>query len=70
MMSPFVELVLRWLHVGSAVVLTGGLFFLAVIWIPAMRGQPGGATAAFEPLRSAWARTVGICTLLLLGTGL
>lgn len=64
-----IDLVLRWGHILGAMILTGGLFFQALVWWPAIRGG-GDAERAVAPFRGKWAMWVGICTLLLLGTGL
>ncbi len=64
-------LVSRVLHVLSAVVLVGGVFYLRMVVAP---GVPAGDAASadlwFAGRRSAWAKWVGIATLLLLVSGL
>ncbi len=51
------------LHILSAVILVGGLFYIRTILSPA------GADACFADRRSVWAKWVGIATLFLLVTG-
>ncbi len=62
--GPYViQLVSRVLHILSAVILVGGLFYIRTILSPA------GAEACFAGRRGVWAKWVGIATLLLLVTG-
>ncbi len=62
--GPYViQLVSRVLHILSAVILIGGLFYIRTILSPA------GAEACFAGRRGVWAKWVGIATLLLLVTG-
>ncbi len=62
--GPYViQLVSRVLHLLSAVILVGGLFYIRTILSPA------GADACFAGRRGVWAKWVGIATLLLLATG-
>lgn len=68
-MNMYVDLILRWTHVSAGAVLAGGLFFLACVWLPSVRNHPGGAAAAMELFRGRWAKVVGVCTALLLITG-
>ncbi len=56
-------IVLRILHILSAIILVGGLFYSKTILIPAGVDPYGGN-------RQAWARWVGIATLFLLVSGL
>ena len=65
------SLVLRWLHVLSAVTMVGGVFYMRLAVLPAtetlpeeQRGPFGGA------MRRAWAKWVMISVALLLVTGL
>ena len=59
-----VQLASRVLHILSAVILVGGLFYLRTVLAPA------GADACFADRRSVWAKWVGIATLLLLVSGI
>ena len=62
--GPYViQLISRVLHILSAVILVGGLFYIRTILSPA------GADACFADRRSVWAKWVGIATLFLLVTG-
>lgn len=63
------DLVLRWLHIVSAVALGGGLLFLSCVWYPSVR-RAGNVEEAFQVFRSPWARMVALCTLISLVTGL
>ncbi len=67
----WVMLVARVLHVLSAIVLVGGIFYLRTVVAPAVPTD-GSATADqwFGGRRATWAKWVGITTLLLLATGL
>jgi len=61
----------RILHILGAIVLVGGLFYLRFVVSPV--GAPAGAAPVdqfFSGHRAAWAKWVGIATLLLLVTGL
>jgi len=71
----------RVLHILSAIVLVGGLFYLRAVITPALsrlpqRGSKDQATdstatdALFGGRRAAWAMWVGLASLLLLATGL
>ena len=63
--GPYIlRLVSRVLHVLSAIILVGGLFYIRSVLAPA------GLEACFGGRRAVWARWVGITTLLLLVTGL
>jgi uncharacterized membrane protein len=60
----------RVLHILGAIVLVGGLFYLRMVVAPSL--PAGGAASAdgwFGGRRGAWAKWVGISTLLLLVTG-
>jgi len=58
-----VQIVSRVVHVLSAIILVGGLFYIRTVL------APGGADKCFGERRGVWARWVGICTVLLLGSG-
>jgi len=53
----------RVLHIVSAMILVGGLFFMRTILSPA------GADACYAGRRAVWAKWAGIATALLLATG-
>ena len=57
------QLISRVLHILSAIVLVGGLFYLRTVLAPA------GNDACFAERRSVWARWVGIATAFLLVSG-
>jgi putative copper export protein len=63
----WIDLVLRWLHLLPAVVLGGGLVFLRMVWTGGGSDVPG---SNWDRIRPQWARLVGICSGLLLLTGL
>jgi uncharacterized membrane protein len=67
----YLGLLLRWLHVGSAVILAGGvIFWRATLW-PAMQVLPEpGRNELWEKLRANWSRWVMLTSALLLITGL
>ncbi len=58
-----VQLASRALHILSAIILVGGLFYLRTVLSPA------GAEACFAGRRHVWARWVGISTGLLVASG-
>ena len=58
------SVLLRVLHISSAVILVGGIFYQRTIL--AGSGEQSGT----EEQRSLWGRWVGVATFLLLGTGL
>jgi uncharacterized membrane protein len=60
----------RVLHILSAIVLVGGLFYQRMIIAPSVAATGNPQTDAwFGGRRGAWAKWVGIATLLLLVTG-
>ena len=59
----------RLLHVLSAIILLGGIFYLGTIVGPAL-GTSGNGDSWFAGRRATWAKWVGITTLLLIATGL
>jgi len=59
-----IPLVSRVLHILSAVILVGGLFYIRTILSPA------GVDACFADRRAVWAKWVGITTAFLLLTGI
>jgi len=68
----FLLLASRVLHVLGSVVLLGGIFYLLAVVAPrvAARGGRPDADAWFGGNRAAWAKWVGIATVVLLVTGL
>jgi uncharacterized membrane protein len=67
----------RILHVLAAIIMVGGLFYLWAVVTPANAPLPpregtgeGSADAFFGGRRAAWAKWVGIASLILLVTGL
>jgi uncharacterized membrane protein len=67
----WVNLASRILHILGAVILVGGLFYLRVVVTPGLATSSGGtAEQYFGSRRAAWAKWVGIATLLLIATGL
>jgi len=54
----------RALHIISAMILVGGLFFMRTVLSPA------GAEACYAGRRAVWAKWVGITTAVLLATGI
>jgi uncharacterized membrane protein len=60
----------RVLHILGAIVLVGGLFYLRMVVAPAVAATSNPTTDAwFGGRRGAWAKWIGIATLLLLVTG-
>lgn len=67
----FVDLVLRWVHILSAILLVGGAFFWKFVWQPTAASLSEQVRQeAFEGLRSRWAMLVHVGITLLLVTGL
>lgn len=67
----WLNLASRSLHILGAIILVGGLFYLATVVMPA----PATANAVnvdqkFGGLRAKWAMWIGIATLLLLASGI
>ena len=65
----FVALVSRVLHVGSAAVLVGGLFYLRLVIAPQVAKNDASAEKVFGTRRRTWALTVMVTTLLLIASG-
>jgi len=59
-----IKLISRILHILSAIILVGGLFYLKTIL------APGGTGDYFAGRRQVWARWVGMTSLFLVVTGL
>ncbi|MEM8946413.1 MAG: hypothetical protein AAGD11_14670 [Planctomycetota bacterium] len=60
----FIALVSRVLHILSAVILVGGLFYIRSVL------APSGVEACFAGRRQIWAKWVGMSTLFLLISGI
>lgn len=61
----------RWLHVGTAIVILGGSFFLRVVLMPAAAALPEAEHAALrERLMATWRRVVHLGIALFLLSGL
>lgn len=69
--EDWVLLILRWLHVGAAIVAIGGAFFTRVALMPAARVTLDEAAhdRLREALRQRWFVVVQICIAVLLATG-
>ena len=63
-----VNIISRWLHVASAVVLVGGFLLIALAVEPALRGRPDGETLAAD-IRQRFKRVAHTAAGLLLITG-
>src|SRR5438105_843763 len=63
-----VNIISRWLHVASAVVLVGGFLLIALAVEPALRGRPDGETLAAD-IRQRFKRMAHTAAGLLLITG-
>ncbi len=68
----FLLLASRVLHVLGSIILLGGIFYLLAIVAPRVvaSGTAANADAWFAGNRAAWAKWVGIATIVLLVTGL
>ena len=65
------DLVLRWIHILSAIVMVGGAFFWWFVWAPtAATLDTETRKSVFEPMRRRWSVVVMLGTLLLLVTGM
>lgn len=62
--AAIVAIVSRAVHILSAVILGGGLFYLRTVL------APSGPQACFADRRAVWARWVGVATAASLATGL
>lgn len=69
--NEIVLLILRWLHIGAAIVAIGGAFFMRVALMPAAASTLDDATHSKlrEALRGRWARIIQTCIAILLVTG-
>ena len=67
-MSIFFAVLFRWVHVVSACVLLGGVFFMRVV-LPAIDAAGGGDGQALLRARRVFKRVVHTCVLLLLLSG-
>ena len=66
-----VELVLRWIHILSAIILVGGTFFMRFSLSPTLQAQDEGTRNSLLGLwRPPWARWVMLTSGLLLVSGL
>jgi uncharacterized membrane protein len=61
-----INVISRWLHIASAVILVGGFFFIAVAVEPALRGAADGLA---EAIRRRYKRVAHTAAGLLLITG-
>jgi len=62
--APYLlQVISRVLHILSAMILVGGLFYIRTVLAPA------GSEACFAGRRAIWARWAGIATVLLLASG-
>ena len=59
-----VQVLSRSLHILSAIILVGGLFYLRTVL------APSGPEACFAGRREVWARWVGLATFFLLASGI
>lgn len=66
----WIMLATRFLHLLGAIVLVGGVFYLRCVVSPSSAATAEAADQQFGGRRAAWAKWVGIATLLLLATGL
>ncbi len=67
----YLDLILRWAHIFSAVLLVGGTYFLRFVWFPSTRElSTEERETAFCLMRRPWAMIVMLTTLLLLVSGL
>lgn len=65
------ELVLRWAHILSAIILVGGTVFLRFVLLPSLSSLPSQVRPSFlSAWRPPWAKLVMITSGLLLATGL
>ncbi len=64
-----IPLVSRVLHILSAIILVGGLFYIRTILSPAAPSADKMADTCFADRRAVWAKWVGITTAFLLLTG-
>lgn len=66
-----VDLILRWLHILSAITLVGGTFFLRFVWYPSTASMtPSDRESHFSGMRGGWSKLVMASTLFLLVSGL
>jgi uncharacterized membrane protein len=70
--TTLLNLISRWLHVIPVIVMVGGTLFLRLALLPALAASENAELrdTVRESVRKKWAKWIGICTLLLLVTGL
>ena len=69
--GPYViQLVSRVLHILSAIILVGGLFYIRTILAPSASSPDKIGETCFGDRRAVWAKWVGISTAFLLLTGI
>ena len=69
-----IQLIARILHILSAIILVGGLFYLRTILAPAVSSAADGSSnslqVCFADRRAIWTKWVGAATLFLLASGI
>ncbi len=67
----YLNLILRWLHILSAIVLVGGIFYLRFAVVPTLETLPADQRETIgASLRRGWAKWLYVAMALLLVTGI
>jgi len=67
---PILPILSRVLHILSAIILVGGLFYIRTILAPGATSAETAGDTCFAGRRAVWAKWVGISTAFLLLTGI
>jgi len=71
MQAPWFDIVMRWVHLGAAIVAVGGVFFLRAILHPVLMRLPDDQRASLRAaLIARWKFVVHACVALILASGL
>jgi uncharacterized membrane protein len=65
-----ITLIMRWLHIGGAIILIGSPFFIRLFLLPALaREEPAARDAMLERINKPWRMLLGIVILLQIVSG-
>ncbi len=67
--DQLLPVLVRWVHLLSAVILVGGVLFYRLVLLPAQRGEGGRRPALLDAVDARWKRWVHATIGLLLLTG-
>ncbi len=65
-----ITLIMRWLHIGGAIILIGAPFFIRMFLLPALaKEDPARRDAIIESINKPWRKFLGIVILLQITSG-